>query len=313
MTRRPLALAAAAVLTVVAVAGVSLGRQTTPANAAVTPLPRLLLVPTGDATQVLLVRSSRWATTTATLEGWQVVNGAWQRTLGPFTARVGRTGFSTNHREGDGASPAGVFTISEAFGLHPDPGTRLPYRSVGPNDWWVSDPASPLYNTWQTGAPDGRWDPSHGERLATHAPVGYRYAAVIDYNRSPVEPHAGSAIFLHVGTLKPTSGCVSIAEAAMVRVLRWLDPARSPRIAMGPEAWLLDPGTITASVRYGMRGEAVKVVQRALAQRNLLASVDGVFGYRTWLAVRAFQRSQGITASGLVGPTTATALGIWAP
>jgi L,D-peptidoglycan transpeptidase YkuD (ErfK/YbiS/YcfS/YnhG family) len=40
----------------------------------------------------------------------------------------------------------------------------------------------------------------------------------------------GSAIFLHVGTGTATAGCVSLPSAELLRVLRWLKPANSPKI-----------------------------------------------------------------------------------
>ena len=64
------------------------------------------------------------------------------------------------------------------------------------------------------------------------ANLAYRYAVVIDYNRNPVVPGAGSAFFLHVNIGKPTQGCVTLSEQNLLTVLRWLDPAAHPRIAM---------------------------------------------------------------------------------
>ena len=48
----------------------------------------------------------------------------------PTTARVGRSGISADRHEGDGTTPEGVFTLAEAFGNGPDPGTALGYRVV---------------------------------------------------------------------------------------------------------------------------------------------------------------------------------------
>ncbi|HZI97707.1 MAG TPA: L,D-transpeptidase family protein, partial [Actinomycetales bacterium] len=51
-------------------------------------------------------------------------------------------------------------------------------------------------------------------------------------------PGRGAAIFLHVNGSGATAGCVSIPEADLERVLRWLDPARSPVTVIGPTDWL---------------------------------------------------------------------------
>jgi L,D-peptidoglycan transpeptidase YkuD (ErfK/YbiS/YcfS/YnhG family) len=61
---------------------------------------------------------------------------------------------------------------------------------------------------------------------------GYDYGAVIAYNTART-PGRGSAIFLHVNIGIATAGCVTLPSGELLRVLRWLDPARSPRVRMG--------------------------------------------------------------------------------
>ena len=186
-------------------------------------------VTVGDARQIVTVRS---AGTYATLTGWQLRGGRWARVFGPTQARVGAGGTTTSPREGRAATPRGTYRLTEAFGVSPRPkGTRLPYRRVYSQHWWVSDPRSSRYNTWQVGPPNGRWDPGHGERLKSY-PVAYAYAIVIDFNRSPVVRGKGSAMFLHVGTGGPTAGCVSVSRERMTGLLGWLDPALRPRVAI---------------------------------------------------------------------------------
>jgi len=46
----------------------------------------------------------------------------------------------------------------------------------------------------------------------------------------------GSGIFLHRQTGGPTAGCVSLREADLLAVLRWLRPGT--RIVMGPAAYV---------------------------------------------------------------------------
>jgi L,D-peptidoglycan transpeptidase YkuD (ErfK/YbiS/YcfS/YnhG family) len=195
-----------------------------------------------DAEQLVIVRTSTDAENAGTLTTYEKdrATGIWHSVLGPITAHIGRNGFSAAHHEGDGTTPTGIFTLSQMFGRNQDPGVRFPYRQIGPQDWWVSDATSPYYNTWQVGPPSG-WNPAAGEHLSdSNYAVAYRYATVIDYNRSPVVPGNGSAIFLHVGS-KPTSGCVDIAESDLVSVMRWLDPTKKPQILMGSDNTLLAP------------------------------------------------------------------------
>jgi L,D-peptidoglycan transpeptidase YkuD (ErfK/YbiS/YcfS/YnhG family) len=189
----------------------------------------------GGAGQLIVVEASALGETYAQLQAFDRVGGAWVAAFPPMTARLGRNGVSAHHMEGDGTTPAGTFTMTEAFGNDANPGTRLPYRPVHINDEWVSDSTSPFYNTWQVGPANGRW--SSSEKLWTFT-TAYAYAVVIDYNRFPVVPYRGDGIFLHVQTGSPTSGCVAIDRGDLVSIMRWLDPSKSPRIAIGTDALL---------------------------------------------------------------------------
>ncbi|MGE5629611.1 MAG: spore cortex-lytic enzyme [Caulobacteraceae bacterium] len=67
----------------------------------------------------------------------------------------------------------------------------------------------------------------------------------------------------------------------------------------------------SAILKYGSRGAKVKEVQTRLKNWGYYkGKVDGVYGWRTALAVKAFQRKTGIRADGVVGSKTAHALGI---
>jgi L,D-peptidoglycan transpeptidase YkuD (ErfK/YbiS/YcfS/YnhG family) len=46
-------------------------------------------------------------------------------------------------------------------------------------------------------------------------------------------PRLGSAIFLHINIGMPTAGCVTLPVGELLEILRWLNPADSPRITMG--------------------------------------------------------------------------------
>ena len=62
---------------------------------------------------------------------------------------------------------------------------------------------------------------------------------------------------------------------------------------------------------FGSRGEEVRQIQRKLRSLGFYTgSVDGIFGSGTKKAVIAFQKSCGIKADGIAGPTTLLYLGI---
>ena len=58
------------------------------------------------------------------------------------------------------------------------------------------------------------------------------------------------------------------------------------------------------SLRRGAEGPAVRELQALLRDQGAQVAVDGDFGPATEAAVRAFQRSQGLAADGVVGPRT---------
>ena len=185
----------------------------------------------GSSTQVVTVVSPSSGSTTAQLTAWQLGPNGWTAVLGPVKAWVGPTGIG-RASEGSTKTPAGTFTLTEAFGRAADPGTGLPYRVVDGDDWWVSDVNSPRYNQYAQCTPGAcDFDETAGENLYAVGPV-YDYAVVMDYNRGGV-PGAGSAFFLHVSNGAPTAGCVAIDAGSLTTLLRWLDPAARPLIAIG--------------------------------------------------------------------------------
>jgi L,D-peptidoglycan transpeptidase YkuD (ErfK/YbiS/YcfS/YnhG family) len=187
---------------------------------------------TGSSTQLVTVQAPLHATS-ATLSVWTRSGSCWRRVSGPWTARLGRTGLSAHKREGDGSTPVGTYRFgSVVYGIAPNPGVRFAYHRLVCGDWWDEDPASPAYNTFRHVA-CGVKPPFGGgsEALWTITPQ-YSYFAVIDYNVHPVVAGRGSAIFLHVA-VGATAGCVSLPEARLVRLLRWLRPSARPLIRLG--------------------------------------------------------------------------------
>ena len=66
-----------------------------------------------------------------------------------------------------------------------------------------------------------------------------------------------------------------------------------------------------ATYRQGSTGEQVRIIQTKLKNWGYYdGAVDGIFGSGTAEAVRDFQRKNGLTADGIVGPATLKALGM---
>jgi murein L,D-transpeptidase YcbB/YkuD len=77
---------------------------------------------------------------------------------------------------------------------------------------------------------------------------------------------------------------------------------------VGPKTWAALP-VAPPTVQMGDEGEYVRRVQQALNRTDEVAiDMDGIYGQRTWEAVRSFQRLHNLDADGIVGPKTWTAL-----
>ena len=145
--------------------------------------------------------------TSAKVTLWEKSNGVWGEV---FTTNgyVGSQGVG-QASEGSKRTPKGSYSLGFAFGQS-NPGTKLPFRQITNNSYWISDVNSSLYNTWQ----EGNFPGNGNEHLADYANLQYYYAIVINYNTSAVKG-AGSAFFLHVSNSRPTAGCVSVPKSNM--------------------------------------------------------------------------------------------------
>ena len=62
------------------------------------------------------------------------------------------------------------------------------------------------------------------------------------------------------------------------------------------------------TLKKGMRGQDVRVLQDYLSRAGVATPIDGVFGPGTKANVKRFQRAHGLTADGIAGPTTVQSL-----
>jgi L,D-peptidoglycan transpeptidase YkuD (ErfK/YbiS/YcfS/YnhG family) len=196
-----------------------------------------------DTGQLIVTLPSGSDVTRAEVYLFARTTAGWSLQSGPLPAMVGRNGFALpgEKREGDGRTPAGLFPLEFAFGYAPIITTKMPYRQATDDDLWVDDLHAPDYNQWvrrgQTTALS-----FEKMKLGDHR---YRYGLVIGYNRHPVVPGLGSAIFIHLWLENgiSTSGCVALAESDIVAILDWLDPEKKPMILMGdPRSLPMIPG-----------------------------------------------------------------------
>lgn len=101
----------------------------------------------------------------------------------------------------------------------------------------MQDNASAYYNRYRNKSQGGfRWrlpssNVNSSERLRDY-PRQYEFAIVTSFNHAQVR-HRGSGIFLHVNGSGATGGCVSAPRRFIARLMRRIDPAERPVIAIG--------------------------------------------------------------------------------
>jgi len=135
-----------------------------------------------------------------------------------FPVALGKAGITTQKREGDQATPAGLHKLLRllyrADRLRPPPGA-VPLEPLTPIDAWCDDPLDAAYNRQITLPHKARHEPLWRDDGL------YDLIGVLDWNMSPTLPHRGSAIFLHIATqdLAPTAGCIALSLPALRTIL----------------------------------------------------------------------------------------------
>lgn len=188
---------------------------------------------TGESEQVIFVCADGHEAYRAVLYTFEKQNGQWKTVFEPMKAVIGSRGISYDKKEGDRKSPAGAFRIFRCFGRTENPGTKLLYTRFSQGDFWVDDPSSPYYNTYQKGPAGGRWNSAEDLYVIGET---YKYFIVIEYNTENPVAGKGSAIFLHVWKNEntPTAGCTAVSEENLLKLIKWLDPSLNPLILQFP-------------------------------------------------------------------------------
>ena len=147
--------------------------------------------------------------------------------VGPRRVRcaLGKAGVkpAAEKREGDNASPAGVWPIRRVL-FRPDKGpaprTALPVAPIAPDDGWSDAPDDPAYNR-----PVKLPQPASAERMWRDDDI-YDLVVVLGYNDDPPVVGRGSCIFLHLARpgWTPTEGCVAVTREDMEVLLAAAEP-----------------------------------------------------------------------------------------
>lgn len=202
-----------------------------------------------SAQQLILVVTADWNAVDGQLSRFEREEGdggKWRRVGREVPVVVGKNGlawaaeYKQAHghqsdpikREGDGRSPAGIFTLGPAFGYDPvaDVGElAIDYLQVTKAIECVDDCQSSFYNQLIDGSrkPDRDWKSSEIMRRDDDY---YRLGVVVNYNFPNPVACRGSCIFLHLweGPGIGTVGCTAAASEPLQEIVRWLDKSMKP-------------------------------------------------------------------------------------
>ncbi len=146
-----------------------------------------------------------------------------------FPCVLGRGGRRARKREGDGATPVGIWPMREARYRNDRiarPVTRLPVSPISPHDGWCDDPRDRNYNR-----PVRLPYPAGHERLWRDDHL-YDLVVVLGYNDGPRIRGRGSAIFMHLAApdFAPTAGCIALREADLRKLLAVAGPGAAVHV-----------------------------------------------------------------------------------
>src|SRR6266545_129606 len=135
--------------------------------------------------------------------------GDWTAVAGPFPVLFGKTGLAW------GTGLAG----------QNEPGLRKKER----------DGRAPNYNRHIVIDPKSPPDNYTHEKMRS-GDFAYHWLVEIRHNSDPPVPGAGSAIFFHIrrGVNRPTTGCTTMAQENLVKLITWLRAKRHPCYALLP-------------------------------------------------------------------------------
>ncbi|MFU2207059.1 hypothetical protein [Solidesulfovibrio sp. C21] len=204
--------------------------------------------------QLVLVVASRMGATTGMLRRFvrQGPDAPWREAGQGVSCLLGRGGLGYGRglvpmpagpekKQGDGRTPAGFFSLPEAFGYADAQtaqaaGVRLPYTMVTDRVACVADPAVPQFGrvVGPEERPEGGF--ARQERMV-RADKANIWGVVIGHNRDAPVAGAGSCVFVNVRPAggAPTGGSIGCPEADAATLAAWLDPAAKPVLAVLPQ------------------------------------------------------------------------------
>jgi L,D-peptidoglycan transpeptidase YkuD (ErfK/YbiS/YcfS/YnhG family) len=202
-----------------------------------------------DCSQLIVAVAPDWNSMRGKMQLFERANGGWNAVGAPIPVLFGKSGLAwgsglagqeepgLHKKERDGRAPAGIFAIGKVFGYDAKlpPGGDYPYHQVTEADIWSDDPRSPNYNRHIVIDPKNPPDNYSHEKMRS-GDFAYHWLVEIQHNSDPPVPGAGSAIFFHIrrGVNRATTGCTTMAEPELVKMIAWFRLSRHPAYALFP-------------------------------------------------------------------------------
>ncbi len=215
-----------------------------------TPTPK---IPFSESLQAVVVTTKDWTATSGTAQVFERKNtkSKWKSKGESFAVVIGKnglawgaglndlpsdTGMILMKKEGDGKSPAGIFSLTSTFGTAEKADfIKFPYTRIEKWTECVDDVKSSHYNKivnrMQVG--DFNWESS--EKMLE---IGAEYdlGIFVGHNSNPITRGGGSCIFLHIwkNETETTLGCTAMARENIEKLLKTLEPAKNPVLIQLP-------------------------------------------------------------------------------
>lgn len=198
-----------------------------------------------DTKQLIVVTTKDWSAPSGTLQRYEKTGNSWHKVGEAIKIKLGRNGLGWGiglhtipkdakiiKQEGDGKSPAGIFSLKQAFGYAPFI-ADYPYEVYRMTDHCVDDVNSKFYNKIVDST---KVDVDYKSKEHMKFPKNYyKYGIVVNHNHideAGAKKGAGSCIFLHIKSV-PTAGCTVMREEQIKELIKWLDVEGNPLLVQG--------------------------------------------------------------------------------
>jgi D-alanyl-D-alanine dipeptidase len=227
--------------------------------------------------QMVVVTTQDWNAASGSMQRYEFDGAQWQPVGPPLPAVLGSNGLGwgvglhparlpgPRKQDGDGRSPAGIFRLPYCFGYAPPEAVRavrLPYVQCTDSVECVEDTNSDYYNIVKDRLSAAKVDWKKSEKM-WRDDGEYRLGVFVENNSEPVEPGAGSCVFLHIwkGPGVPTNGGTAMSAGAIESLVGWLDPRSTPVLVQLPletyrfyqPKWRLPPAPLPAGASSGAK------------------------------------------------------------